>query len=132
MTLSDGRGLGERAPTRAEHRGPCHDPHRHRNCPGLWRGEFTTGYTGDGKRTRRKVSGTTKAAVIDKLRDLHHQLDKGVTPKAGYARYGNRRRTVPAQGTWHAVRAPQAGRLGLERRNAPPVPGAASGRRPPT
>ena len=38
-----------------EHRGPCRDPHRHRNCPGLWRGEFTTGYTGDGKRTRRKV-----------------------------------------------------------------------------
>ena len=57
----------------------------HRNCPGLWRGEFTTGYTGDGTRTRRKVSDTTKAAVIDKLRDLHHQLDQGVTPKAGYA-----------------------------------------------
>ena len=32
-----------------EHRGPCSDPHRHRHCPGLWRGEFTTGYTGDGK-----------------------------------------------------------------------------------
>src|SRR5260370_18353903 len=70
-----------------EHRGPCRDLQRHRNCPGLWRGEFTTGYTGDGKRTRRKVSGTTKAAVIDKLRDLHHQLDQRVTPKPGYARY---------------------------------------------
>ena len=70
-----------------EHRGPCRDPHRHRHCPGLWRGEITTGYTGDGKRTRRKVSGTTKAAVVDKLRDLHAQLDKGVTPKAGYAHY---------------------------------------------
>src|SRR5271166_5129044 len=45
-----------------EHRGPCRDPHRHRHCPGLWRGEITLGYTGDGKRTRRKVSGTTKAA----------------------------------------------------------------------
>ena len=45
------------------------------------------GYTGDGKRTRRNVSGTTKAAVVDKLRDLHAQLDKGVTPKAGYAHY---------------------------------------------
>ena len=54
---------------------------------GLWRGEITTGYTGDGKRTRRKVSGTTKAAVVDKLRDLHAQLDKGATPKAGYAHY---------------------------------------------
>ena len=70
-----------------EHRGPCRDPHRHRHCPGLWRGEITIGYTGDGKRQRRKVSGTTKAAVIDKLRDLHTQLDKGVTPKAGYAHY---------------------------------------------
>jgi integrase len=70
-----------------EHRGPCSDPHRHRHCPGLWRGELTVGYTGDGKRQRRKVSGTTKAAVVDKLRDLHTQLDKGVTPKAGYAYY---------------------------------------------
>jgi integrase len=70
-----------------EHRGPCRDLHRHRNCPGLWRGEITLGYTGDGKRTRRKVSGQTKAAVIDKLRDLHTQLDKGITPKAGYVHY---------------------------------------------
>jgi hypothetical protein len=51
------------------------------NCPGLWRGEITLGYTGDGKRTRRKVSGQTKAAVIDKLRDLHTQLDKGHHPE---------------------------------------------------
>ena len=56
---------------------PCSDPHRHRHCPGLWRGELTLGYTGDGKRQRRKVSGKTKAAVVDKLRDLHTQLDKG-------------------------------------------------------
>jgi integrase len=69
-----------------EHRGPCRDPHRHRHCPGLWRGELTLGYTGDGRRQRRKVS-TTKAAVVDKLRDLHTQLDKGITPKAGYAHY---------------------------------------------
>jgi hypothetical protein len=70
-----------------EHRGPCSDPHRHRHCPGLWRGELTTGYTGDGKRQRRKVSGTTKAAVIDKLRDLRAQLDTGITPKPGYVHY---------------------------------------------
>ena len=70
-----------------EHRGPCRDPHRHRTCPGLWRGEFTAGYTVDGKRARRKVSGTTKAAVIDKLRDLHTQLDTGISPKAGYTHY---------------------------------------------
>jgi len=70
-----------------EHRGPCRDPQRHRHCPGLWRGEITVGYAGDGKRQRRKVSGTTKAAVIDKLRDLRTQLDKGVTPKPGYVHY---------------------------------------------
>src|SRR5580698_10057041 len=70
-----------------EHRGPCGDPQRHRHCPGLWRGELTVGYTGDGKRARRKVSGKTKAAVVDKLRDLHLQLDKGITPKAGYTHY---------------------------------------------
>ena len=27
------------------------------------------------------LSGKTKAAVIDKLRDLHAQLDKGITPR---------------------------------------------------
>ncbi len=32
-------------------------------------------------------TGQTKAAVIDKLRDLHTQLDKGITPKAGYVHY---------------------------------------------
>ena len=63
------------------------DPQRHRHCPGLWRGELTLGYTGDGKRQRRKVSGKTKAAVIDKVRDLRVQLDTGITPKAGYAHY---------------------------------------------
>jgi hypothetical protein len=65
----------------------CPLPERHRHCPGLWRGEITLGYTGDGKRARRKVSGTTKAAVVDKLRDLRLHLDKGITPKAGYAHY---------------------------------------------
>jgi integrase len=70
-----------------EHRGPCRDPERHRHCPGLWRGELTVGYTGDGKRARRKVSGKTKAAVVDKLRDLHLQLDRGISPKAGYTHY---------------------------------------------
>ena len=55
--------------------------------PGLWRGEITLGYTGDGKRARGKVSGKTKAAVVDKLRELHNALDKGITPKTGYAHY---------------------------------------------
>ena len=70
-----------------EHRGPCRDPERHRHCPGLWRGEFTLGYTDEGTRTRRKASGKTKAAVVDKLRQLHHELDQGIVPKTGYANY---------------------------------------------
>ncbi len=70
-----------------EHRGPCRDPERHRRCPGLWRGEITLGYTSDGKRSRRKVSGTTKAAVVDKLRELHRDLDQGIVSKTGYANY---------------------------------------------
>src|SRR5690348_5412007 len=96
-----------------EHRGPCTDPHRHRHCPGLWRGELTTGYTGDGKRQRRKVSGKTKAAVIDKLRDLHAQLDKGVTPRAGYAHYTVRQAAETGSPTgWRAApprRSPRTG-----------------------
>jgi integrase len=70
-----------------EHRGPCRDADRHRHCPGLWRGEITLGFTEEGKRTRRKVSGTTKAAVVDKLRELHRDLDKGIVPRTGYANY---------------------------------------------
>ncbi len=45
------------------------------------------GYAEDGKRRRRKVSGQTKAAVVDKLRELHKALDKGIVPKTGYAHY---------------------------------------------
>ena len=70
-----------------EHRGPCRDPERHRHCRGLWRGEFTLRYAEDGRRERRKASGKTKAAVLDKLRELHRELDKGIVPKTGYANY---------------------------------------------
>jgi integrase len=70
-----------------EHRGPCRDPERHRHCPGLWRGEITLGYSEAGTRTRRKVSGKTKTAVVDKLRELHSELDQGIVPKTGYANY---------------------------------------------
>ena len=78
------------------HRGACRDPQRHRNCPGLWRGEVTVGYTEDGKRQRRKVSGTTKAAVLDKLKDLYKELEKGIVPQTGFATY----RVREAAGDW--------------------------------
>jgi hypothetical protein len=45
------------------------------------------GYAEDGKRRRRKVSGQTKAAVVDKL---HRTLDKGIVPKTGYTHYTGR------------------------------------------
>jgi integrase len=70
-----------------EHRGPCRDPERHRHCPGLWRGEVTIRYGDDGRRERRKVSGRTKAIVLDKLRGLRAELDHGIIPKTGYANY---------------------------------------------
>ncbi len=70
-----------------EHRGDCSDPERHRHCPGLWRGEVTLGYAEDGKRRKRKVSGQTKVAVVDKLRELHKTLDEGIVPKTGYTNY---------------------------------------------
>jgi len=69
-----------------EHRDPCRDPQRHRTCPGLWPGEITTGYTGDGTRTRRKVSATPKAGythyTVRQAADdwLAHGLD-GRSPK---------------------------------------------------
>jgi integrase len=70
-----------------EHRGPCRDPERHRHCPGLWRGEITLEYTEDGKRVRRKVSGKTRVAVVDRLRELHTNLHQGIVPRAGHANY---------------------------------------------
>jgi integrase len=61
-------------------------------------GEITIDYTG-GKRQRRKVSGTTKVAVVDKLRKLHADLDKEIVPKTGYTNYTVRR----AAGDWLAT-----------------------------
>ena len=80
-----------------EHRGPCRDPQRHRHCPGLWRGEITVGYTA-GKRQRRKVSGTTKAAAAGKHRKLHADLDQGIVQKTGSSHYTVRQ----AAGDWLA------------------------------
>ena len=70
-----------------EHRGPCSDPSRHRHCPGLWRGELTLGYTGDGKRTAAESQRQDQGRRGGQAPRPAYQLDKGVTPKAGYAHY---------------------------------------------
>jgi integrase len=47
-------------------------------------GAISLGFTPDGKRIRRKVSGRTKQEVRDKLRTLHRELDAGIRSSAGY------------------------------------------------
>ena len=65
-----------------EHDGPCKDSTRHRRCPGRWRGEITLGRSPAGRRLRRRVSGPTKAAVQDALKNLRKQIDGGITKPA--------------------------------------------------
>src|SRR5712692_46039 len=66
-----------------DHQGPCRDPERHRHCPGRWRGEIALGYNADGSRKRKRVTGTTKTIVQDRLKELHADLDAGVESPAG-------------------------------------------------
>src|SRR5262249_48586045 len=47
-------------------------------------GAISLGYTSEGKRIRRKVTGRTKQEVRDKLKALHQELDVGVRTSAGY------------------------------------------------
>ncbi|MGO8959072.1 MAG: tyrosine-type recombinase/integrase [Streptosporangiaceae bacterium] len=65
-----------------EHDGPCKDSTRHRRCPGRWRGEITTGRSPEGRRLRRRVSGASKAAVQDALKDLRREIDGGIRAAA--------------------------------------------------
>jgi integrase len=73
-----------------EHDGPCKDTTRHRRCPGRWRGEITLGRSAEGRRLRRRVSGPTKAAVQDALKELRREIDGGITT-AGARSYTVRR-----------------------------------------
>jgi hypothetical protein len=70
-----------------EHDGACRDASRHRRCPGRWRAEICLGYGPGGKRLRRRVSGATKAAVQDALRELRTDVAIGITktPPVNYA-----------------------------------------------
>jgi integrase len=45
-----------------------------------WRGAVSLGYGATGHRVRKKVSGRTRAEVVEKLRRLRQQVDSGVVP----------------------------------------------------
>ncbi len=47
-------------------------------------GAVSLGFGPDGKRSRRKVTGRTKAEVRDKLKALHGELDRGLRTSAAY------------------------------------------------
>lgn len=42
-----------------------------------WRGVISLGYGLDGRRVRKKVTGSTKVEVLQKLRDLRSELSTG-------------------------------------------------------
>ena len=67
-----------------DHDAPCTDSERHRHCKGRWRGSVSLGYGPDGKRIRPRVSGKTKTAVQDRLKELHEELESGLRTSRGY------------------------------------------------
>jgi integrase len=73
-----------------EHLGeaPCRDSERHRHCAGRWVGIVSRGFGPDGKRLRRKVTGSTKATVQDRLKRLHDELESGVRTTPNYTARG--------------------------------------------
>jgi integrase len=77
------RGYGEDG-VYFDHRADCRDSAHHRICAGRWRGVVSLGFSADGKRIRKKVSGKTRAEVKDKLKGLHSELDAGVRTVHGY------------------------------------------------
>jgi len=77
------RGYGEDG-IYFDHAADCRDSAHHRTCAGRWRGVVSLGFSADGQRLRKKVSGKTRTEVKDKLRDLHAELDAGVRTQRGY------------------------------------------------
>jgi integrase len=65
-----------------EHRGACRDPERHRSCSGRWVGQISLGYQANGSRKRKRVTGTTKTIVRDRLRELEQDIESGVEERA--------------------------------------------------
>ncbi len=51
---------------------------------GTWAGAISLGWTPDGKRIRRKVTGRTKTEVRDKLKRIQAEADAGLRTSASY------------------------------------------------
>jgi hypothetical protein len=73
-------------------------------------GAVSLGFTPEGKRIRRKVSGKTKQEVRDTLRALHKELDAGVSHRRG-VRFGGPWRTGSAKGCMADPRRPRRSML---------------------
>ena len=69
-----------------EHSAACRDAIRHRRCAGRWRGEIKAGRDASGRMKKLRVSGPTKAAAQDALRQLRAELNAGRI-KAGSGTY---------------------------------------------
>jgi hypothetical protein len=67
-----------------DHRTECRDALHHKGCNGRWRGVVSRGFGPDGKHFRKKVSGTTKTEVKDKLKALHSELSAGLRTSHSY------------------------------------------------
>lgn len=86
-----------------------------------WRGAVSLGYDANGKRVRTKVSGKTRAEVVEKLRELREQLTKGRRRRAVGGQAQNRLCREQHQGD--AFRAPQGSGQGPGRRPRRPERG---------
>jgi integrase len=82
MTTRRGRGEGTII---FDHEGSdCRDAKYHKSCDGRWRGVVSVGTDVKGNRIRKKVSGPTKQAVRDKLKELQDELGAGVRSSGTY------------------------------------------------
>ncbi len=61
-----------------EHRNghECTDPEFHRHCIARWRGSASLGFDADGNRIRRRVTGSTKTAVLEAMAELRGELGR--------------------------------------------------------
>lgn len=55
----------------------------YKGADGYWHGRVTVGYKDDGRVDRRHVMRKSKAAVVEKVRELEKRRDSGRVPRAG-------------------------------------------------